>query len=471
MKNNIKMKKIIYGLLGVFALAFTLNSCVKDTDYETPQIKCEEPAIDASQMTTIEAVLDNWHALNPGNYDNNVLKFAGTDDQPVYLAGYVVSNDQTGNFYKELFIQDDPVNPEHALKIAIDMRSLFTKYDVGRKIYVQLNGLGLNKRHGEYIIGELDGENLINIRENVAKKQIKRSCEPAEIQAKVVNIADINDDMLGMFIQLDNMQFSLSEVGKTFVDPADSYDTHRTLVNCDTEDEIKLETSTFASFKDNLLPDLKGSLKGILSRDYGDDYYVIRVLGPDAFDFTGDRCDPPLLDCNGTNVGGNTIVFFDDFEAYSTNDTNLPGWTNVNVNGGSTLFKVKDYNGNKYVECKAYNSGENPLEVWLVTPAINLDNSTGEELSFKTKTGYNNGPALSVYVSTDFAGDVSTATWLLVDAEIANGPSSGYMSNWVEGTADMSCLSGNVYVAFKYKGGDGGVTTTFQIDDVKVSAN
>lgn len=465
------MKKLIYGLLGVIALAFTLNSCVKDTDYTTPQIKCEEPAIDASQMTTIEAVLANWHALNPGNYDNSVLKFAGIDDTPVYLAGYVVSNDQTGNFYKELFIQDDPANPQHAVKIAIDMRSLFTKYDVGRKIYVQLNGLGLNKKHGEYVIGELDGENLINIRENVAKKQIKRACEPAEVIAKPVNIGDINEDMIGMYIQLDNMQFILSEVGKTFVDPADSYDTHRTMKNCDTDDEIKLETSTFASFKDNLLPELKGTVKGILSRDYSDHYYVIRVLGPDAFDFTGERCDPPILDCNGTNVGGNTVVFFDDFEAYSANDTNLPGWTNINVTGGSTLFKVKDYNGNKYVECKAYNSGENPMEVWLITPAINLDASDGEELSFKTKTGYNNGPALSVYVSTDYNGDINAATWLLVDADIASGPSSGYMNNWVEGTADMSCLSGNVYVAFRYKGGDGGITTTFQIDDVKVSAN
>ena len=465
------MKKLIYGILGVITLAFTLNSCVKDTDYETPQINCEEPAIDASQMTTIEAVLNNWHALNPDDYDNNTLEFAGTEDAPVYLTGYVVSNDQTGNFYKELFIQDDPVNPQHALKIAIDMRSLFTKYDVGRKLYVQLNGLGLNKKHGEYVIGEVDGGDLINIRENVAKKQIKRACEPAEVVAKVVNINDINDDMLGMYIQLDNMQFVLSELGETFVDPADSYDTHRTLKNCDTEAEIKLETSTFASFKDNLLPELKGSVKGILSRNYSNHFYVIRVLGPDAFNFTEDRCDPAVLDCNGDNVGGSNQVFFDDFESYSVGDTSFGDWTNINVNGGATLYKVKSYNGNQYIECKAYNSGENPLEVWAITPAINLDNSTGELLSFKTKTGYNNGPALSVYVSTDYTGDINAATWLLVDAEIADGPSSGYMDDWVEGTADISCLSGNVYVAFKYKGGDGAVTTTFQIDEVKVSAN
>jgi hypothetical protein len=472
MKKNIKMKKIIYSFLGLAILTFSLNSCVKDTDYETPQVACEEPAIDATQITSIEAVLNNWHALNPGSYDRTVLEFADATADPVYLSGYVVSSDKTGNFYKELFIQDDPVNPQHAVKIAIDMRSLFTKYNIGRKIYVQLNGLGLNKVHGEYVIGELDGADLIPIRENKAKKQIKRSCTTENITAKVLSsVNDINDDMIGMFVQLNNMQFDRTEIGKTFVDPADSYDSHRLMKNCIDDAEIKLETSTFASFKDNPLPDKKGSIVAIVSRDYRDDYYVLRVLGPEAFNFTDERCDPPVLDCNGTNVGGNNIVFFEDFESYNSNDTNLPGWTNINVNGGSTLFKVGSYQGNKFIKCSAYNTGENPLEVWLVTPAINLDNSTGELLSFKTKTGYNNGAALSVYVSTDFTGDINTATWMLVDADIADGPSSGYMNDFVEGTADISCLSGDVYVAFKYKGGDGGITTTFQIDDIKVSAN
>ncbi len=472
MKNKLKMKNIIYSFLGLTIVALTLNSCVKDTDYATPQIKCEEPAIDASQMTSIETVLNNWHALNPGAYDRTVYEFPAEDNTPLYLTGYVVSNDETGNFYKELFIQDNPTDPQHAVKLAIDMRSLFTKYDVGRKIYVQLNGLGLNKVHGEYVIGELDGGDIINIRENKAKKMIKRACEPAEISPKILNSPnEITDDMIGMFVQINDMQFDRTELGKTFVDPADSYDSHRLMVNCNDDAELKLETSTFAAFKDNLLPQGKGSVKGIVSRDYRDDYYVLRVLNPQAFDFTGDRCDPPMLDCNGTNVGGNTVVFFEDFESYASNSTSIPGWTNVNITGGNTLFKVGSYSGNKFAKCSAYNTGENPMEVWLVSPAINLDNSDGEMLSFKTKTGYNNGAALSVYVSTDFTGDVSTATWLLVDADIADGPATGYMTNWVEGTADMSCLSGNVYIAFQYKGGDGGITTTFQIDDVKVSAN
>jgi len=465
------MKKITTLLSIVIALGFGLNSCVKDTDYETPKINCEEPQIPANQLTTIGTVIDEWNAANSGG-SPSVYEFPAVDATPLYLTGYVVSSDKTGNYYKELYIQDDPANPQHALKLMIDMRSLFTKYDLGRKLYVKLNGMGINKSHGEMVIGELDGSNLINIRENVAKKHIKRSCQPEELMPKVLaSVNDITTDMIGMYVQLNHMQFKLSEIGKTFVDPNDSYDSHHKMVSCDDDAELTLETSTFASFKDHLLPDKSGSVTGIITRDYHDDFYVLKVNDIDAFKFNGNRCDPAMLDCNGTNVGGSTIVFNDDFESYGINDANFGGWTNVNTTGGSTVYKIKEYSGNKYAKISAYNSGEANMDVWLISPVINLDNSTGEELHFKTKTGYNNGAALTVYVSTDYTGDINTATWLMVNTDIADGPSNGYMQNWVEGIADMSCLNGNVVIAFRYQGGDGGVTTTFQIDDVAVKAN
>ncbi len=471
------MKKIlsILSVITLVVIGFSLNSCVKDSDYDTPQITCEEPDIPESQMTSIEAVVDAWNALNPGPYDSTPYEFAAQDATPVYLSGYVINSDKDGNFYKELFIQNDPADPTRGLKIAIDQRSLFTKYNLGRKIYIQLNGLAINKTHGEYVIGELDNSTVIPIRENVAANIIKRSCDSPELQPKVINsVDDITYDMIGTYVQFNDMQFLKELLGLTFVDPNDSYDSHRKMKSCADDKELTLETSTYASFKDNLLPEGSGTVKGILSRDYRDNMYVLRINSPEDVNFEGPRCDPPVLECDNADVGGSTIVFFEDFESYDSGDEEIPGWTNLNINGGNTLWQVREYSGNKYMQCTAYKSGENPLEVWLITPEIDLDNTTGEELSFKTKTGYNNGPALTVYVSTDYTGDpadIQNATWLMVDTDIANGPASGYMSDFVEGTADISCLEGKVYVAFRYLGGDGAVTTTFQVDDVKVSAN
>ena len=118
----------------------------------------------------------------------------------------------------------------------------------------------------------------------------------------------------------------------------------------------------------------------------------------------------------------------------------------------------------------AYNSDESPMESWLISPAINLDATIEEEFSFKTRAGFYQGDALKVFVSSNFTGDIESATWVLVNAELVDGPTSGYGGTFLSsGSINLSCLSGNVFIAFKYLGADGVITTTFQIDNVRVT--
>jgi hypothetical protein len=178
------------------------------------------------------------------------------------------------------------------------------------------------------------------------------------------------------------------------------------------------------------------------------------------------------LECGENAVGGSVVLFEEDFEDItSTSGITNAGWTNVNVNGGSTLYSSRSFSGNRYVQISAYNSDESPLQAWLVTPEIDLDGTTDEELTFETNTGYDNGSALTAYVSSDFTGDVTTATWIKIDAQLSEGPSNGYNSFSSSGSINISCLTGKLHVAFKYEGADGGVTTTFQIDNVKITGN
>lgn len=465
--------------MSVITAVILLNSCVKDTDYVTPQISCDEFTPDASLKVDMQTILNQYIAENDQNGDGDTNDYNDTDnpiefeDSPNYIVGYVVSDDKTGNFYKELYIQNDPTAPTAAIKLGIAMRGMYSKYDMGRKVYVYLHDLALVQSRGEMMIGEMVNNQVDEMRENRAKANIFRSCDATDVTPVTLSPSAVSDTNLGMLVQFDNVQFGLGLIGEPFVDPYDSFDSHRMLISCDDDSEIRIETSTFASFKDNKLPTGAGSVKGVIARDYGDDFYVLRVSSPDDFTFDQDRCDPILLDCNNPNaIGGATVVFEEDFQSYSSNSTAIPGWVNENVNGGSTLFQVRSYSGENYMQCAAYNSGESPLEVWFITPAINMDGSTDEELTFETKTGYNNGAALSVFVSTDFTGDIATAEWKLIDAEIASGPSNGYQSSFTSsGSVDVSCLDGDIYIAFKYLGGDGGITTTFQMDDVKITGN
>lgn len=475
-----------YGTVSFLMIALTITSCVEDGDFAVPDITVEEPSITAnSSITAIQTALQQQFNSN----GDLIYTFDVNENNPTYAEGYVVSSDATGNFYKKLIVQDKAENPTAGIEIILNKTSLSETYDIGRKIYVKLDGLTVtyddgessnyinptNNVLGKYILGTLDGDQVDDIPSTSIQDHLFRSATVSEIIPSNIALAEVTEAHINTMIHLSSAQMLKSDLNKTFAgEPEDEYDGLRTIFECDTEKTVQLQTSTFASFKSNVVPSGKGPMKAILTKDYFAETIVAIVNTPSDIEFNdAERCDPPVLDCGVGNVGGNTVLLNEDFETItSDNDIINAGWTNVNVNGGSTLFSSRYYGGNRYVQISAYNSDESPLEVWLVTPEIDLDNTTDEELTFDTKTGYDNGAPLSTYVSSDFTGDVTTATWLKIDATLSQGPSSGYNSVYTNsGSINISCLSGKVHVAFRYEGADGGVTTTFQVDNVKVSGN
>ena len=461
------MKTIIKITLSLLFIAASFTSCVDDKDFDTPQISCDNSFI--SKISEDNIIL----------FKNVVESYTGSfysfTSENNYFIGYVVSNDLDGNYYKELYIQDKVENPTYSIKLNIDMRGLYTRYPIGSKLYINTKGLAIDKSRGELIIGEDINGALKSIRKKIAERNIHRACDIETIVAKEINSStEIDESLLGMYIQLKDVQFDFNlfnDGNKTYVDPADSYDSHRKIVFCSDESVITLETSTYASFGETKLPYAKFDITGVLSRDYGDDFYVLKLNSLSGVEENdSERCDPNFLDCGNNAVGGSVVLYEEDFESYSNYATSFGTWTNTNVNGGAELFKVRSYSGNKYVEGSAYDSEENPLEMWLITEAVDLDNTTDEELTFKTQAHHANGVTLSVYASDDYTGDVATATWSLVQANI--GTASSTYGPWTNsGSVNLSCLNGSIHIGFKYEGGDGGVTTGMNIDDVKITGN
>lgn len=486
LKNTTMKTNKIYNIVSILVLAFTLNSCVEDGDFTVPDLTITEPNITTnSSVNAIKTALQQ--AYNSSG--DLVHTFDVDENNPTYLEGYVVSSDATGNFYKTLVIQDKIENPTAGIEIVLNKTSLNEKYNVGRKVYILLDGLSVSYDDGQsssrinptdaivgkYTLGMLDGDRVDDIPSTKVDKHILRSGMVADLVPTAITIGGITEAHINTYVTLPNAQFEKSQLGKTFAGEADDeFDGFRDLFECDTEATMKLQSSTFASFKSNVVPSGKGSIKMVLTKDYRAEFLVGILNTPSDISFENpDRCDPPVLDCGTGTVGGSTVVFDEDFTTITSNaELANAGWSNINVNGGSEVFDARSFSGNRYMQASAFRSGEDPLEVWLVTPAINLDGTAAEELTFETNTGYDNGAALTVYVSTDFSGDPKTATWLQVDATLSSGPSNGYGSSFTQsGSINLSCLSGNVYVAFKYLGADGGVTTTFQVDNVKVTGN
>jgi hypothetical protein len=279
MKRN-SIKKIVNKIILISVLISTSISCVKDDNFTTPTVTCSEPEIIAN--TTIQQVKDMYTFGGPKVIDTDVI-----------MEGYVVSSDKSGNIYKAISIQDKPENPTTAIKISMDETNLYTKYEVGRKIYIKLKGLAVGYSFGSIQIGQAQGTELGRISAFEINNHIFRSCEVATIIPKKVAIADLNESMLEMLIEIDNVQFRDDEIGKSYANSDNTETVNRVLqsfdVNCNLQGEITIRNSGFANFKSQILPEGKGSVTAIFSNYYSD--YQLYIRSTDDVQFTDARCD------------------------------------------------------------------------------------------------------------------------------------------------------------------------------------
>jgi hypothetical protein len=166
---------------------------------------------------------------------------------------------------------------------------------------------------------------------------------------------------------------------------------------------------------------------------------------------------------------------FDYTTAYA--NVSLAGWTNANLaTGGAVLWTGREFSDDKYAQMSSYSSSSTGAdEVWLITPGIEMDDSTGEELSFDVNIGYWTHDGLTVKISTDFDQTVAgilTATWTDVTSSftIPSEPAGDYGTFATAGHLDVSSYAGTMYVAFVYNGDKTtSETTTYQIDNVVIA--
>jgi len=272
-----KMKQKTIGIL-IFISLFL--GCVKDQNFSTPTVECVEPEITVTN--TLQQVKDMY-------------TFGGATviDTDVIIEGYVVSSDKSGNIYKTLSIQDKPENPTSAIKISIDETNMYTKYDVGRKIYVKLKGLAVGYSFGSVQIGQAVGGELARISAFEVKNHLFRSCEVAEIIPKKVAILELNKSMLEMLIEIENVQFKTTDLGLSYANVDNTTTVNRVLENfdsnCNLIDEVIVRNSGFSKFKNQLLPKGKGSVIAVFGNFYDDFQLYLRDM--DDVKLTIERCD------------------------------------------------------------------------------------------------------------------------------------------------------------------------------------
>jgi len=479
MNKTIKSLKLILILMASFAI----TSCVEDDDYTIPTNLGDEENYALQELldTATEVSFDYAKALynsDPNGDGDNDDAIPYLVENDIYIKGYVSSSDRTGNFYKELYIQNRAENPTSAMKIILDQVSNYNQFNKGREVYIKLTDLYIGEERtgsGIYTIGgepEFDqfGGTVTSLNFNEIAENMLRSGTTEEIVPLNLTFSEITDDHVGMFIQVDNVEFADDLNGLQYFDPSEVYDTARTLQSCTgfSYETFTLETSSFADFKAYDLPTGNGSIKAVLSKTFDASSFVLALNSVDDVDMDGARCS--LLDPSDF-----TTVFSEDFETATNNtDLDFTGWTNF-AEEGSWKWREKTFSGNGYTEFSTYNSGSPTNIAWLVTPGIDMDAQDNEFLNFKAAQHHLDSAdnTLEVFVSTDFNGsDVLSATWIPVNASLPSQANDWY--DFVDsGLIDLSSYTGTLYVAFKVVGS--GTDTTldgaYQIDDISIIAN
>ncbi|SEC29579.1 protein of unknown function [Tenacibaculum sp. MAR_2009_124] len=429
-------------------------SCVDNNDYCLPEVSVEEPSIIVN--SSISTLIATFNDLG-----SDVLNFSSIGEGLV-IEGYVVSSDEAGNMYKVLAIQNKPESPTAAIQLAVDAVDMYAFYNIGRKVYVKLDGLGMHDNNGVLEIGKVNGASVgrIPFFNDIEKDHILRSSIVTEIVPREISsIADLNISHNSMLVSLNNMQ--AESKGQTYGNLDNTFNANRVFNSCIDGEKIIMRNSGFADFKAQSIPDMSGNIIAVIGNYRGDFQLFIR----DTYDldFTEARCDP---------------IFGEDFQT-ATDDTNLDidGWINY-AEAGSKVWMESVYQRNGYAEFNPFGSGDSSNIVWLITPEINLEAQDNEMLTFQTQHAYpdEGHDPLEVLISTDFNGEeggVENATWAPLPFKVSYLENfSSWFTFTDSGEIDLSAYSGTAYIAFKYTGSDiNNENMTLNIENVKVSAN
>src|SRR3954469_2433072 len=180
------------------------------------------------------------------------------------IAGVVIADDESGQFYKTIVIQDST----GGISVKLDGYDLYTKYPVGRQVFIKVKGLYI----GDYnrlieIGGGIDNSGsapqVTGIASSLFDSYVVKGTLNNVVEAKFVKVGDLNDAYQNTLIELDNFEFAVTDTSKNFADTSlNSSAVNFTIKSCDGENII-LRNSSYADFAGYNVPNGNGNITAI----------------------------------------------------------------------------------------------------------------------------------------------------------------------------------------------------------------
>ena len=274
------MNKLITGII---ALVFLLgiSSCVKD-NFDVPPTGGTDPNITVN--FTIDSLKARWSGTN---------YFINED---LVISAIVSADDKSGNFYKQIIIQDST----GGVVLLLNGSNIFNDYPIGRRVFVKLKGLYVTQYKGIYqIAGSIAPDGSANgIPTALYDKFVLKGSYFHTVVPKVVTVSQLNPSYQSTLIQLNNVEFQSGDAGKPFADSYNKLSVARVIKNC-SGGTLETYNSGYSNFASHLTPTGNGTLVCIYSL-YGN---TAQLLLRDESDLHMDSTR-----CGGTIVTGNGIM-------------------------------------------------------------------------------------------------------------------------------------------------------------------
>jgi hypothetical protein len=272
--------KAIQRIILLSILSLPLFSCVHDDDYNDPPGRVYEDLTVTTDIPTL------------GSQATTTAQEITTDE---IVEGYVISSDNAGNIYKNMYIVS--ADGKSGLQLSINQGNLYNLYPIGQKVYVKLKGLALVKQYAMATIGVMPNSTYAvdQISPNMASSHIVlgNGSQSEESLVRKTNksgapltLADLDDSYLNTLVEVSGVEFS--DAGSTYVRG-----------NANTDNYIKqgaksidVRVSQYARFAAHIIPEGIGTVRGVFTKYNTTNQLLLRTVD-DVKDFVVP--EPPVF--------------------------------------------------------------------------------------------------------------------------------------------------------------------------------
>lgn len=186
--------------------------------------------------------------------------------EDIKIIGTIIADDRSGNFYKSLVVQDST----GGILVKIDRIGIFSNYPQNSKVGILCKGLTIGDYGGLIQLGK--GSSVVNGREqlefipdNQVVNHLYQGARNQTVSPKKIGINSLRTQDLSTLVELENVEFKRSDVGKTIGNPGSGSFVDLNIVDCNNA-SILLHTSDFADFAAYKTSDKNGTIVAVLGK-------------------------------------------------------------------------------------------------------------------------------------------------------------------------------------------------------------